>query len=371
MARKKLTRRLAPLPAKLLKPKDHKAGLLLQILRRFSVINQREEARIFYTMRQVADHFGVPISTVARVFEQLEDEGLLTSIRGSKTLLQGRSSGRHFSVLGFVGMPAALSAFVTLQDYRMFFVRVRRELRARGFAVAMILFEPRDAKSGRLMARIEKHDFDTILWYQPDITIRETAAQLSDAGIKVVGVSDMGLSAIRCRYEIRREPAIKAILDDWHTRSGIKTVGVVRGSGASPETEQMLEALIEADDLRCQFLDAASHRPQTFLDENCKLKDTGLIFPARVASAFAFRAPEPLMNTMHRCRVGFTGGPPSIPFAPIVDAPADLVIVDWQLIAEQIVSDLISKRAFDRAETTAFDAQAVLQAPLNQYAQSL
>jgi hypothetical protein len=31
-------------------------------------------------------------------------------VRGSKTLLQGLSSGRHFSVLGFVGMPAATSS---------------------------------------------------------------------------------------------------------------------------------------------------------------------------------------------------------------------------------------------------------------------
>lgn len=371
MARKKLIRRLPPLPAKLLRAKDHKTGVLVDVLRRYTVLNQREEPQMFHTVRAVAKHFHVPISLALRVYEQLETEGLLVRIRGSKTLLQGRSSGRHFSVLGFIGMPAAMSAFVAYQDYRMFFVRVRRELRLRGFAVAMVLFEPRDVKTGQLLAWIEKHDFDTVLWYQPDTTVREIVARLKDAGIQIVGIADVGLPAIRCRYEIRRESAIKTLLHDWHTRSGIKTIGVVRGSGAFAEKEQMLEALIVEEGLTCEFLDAISRRPETFLDESCKRKDTGLIFPSRVASVFAFRAPEALMTAMNRCRVAFTGGPPTVPFAPLIDVPADLVLVDWQLIAEQIVSDLISKDAFDRGETRAFDAKAVLHAPLNQYAQSL
>ena len=88
------------------------------------MLNQREEPQVFHPVRTVAKHFDVPVSLTARVYEQLENEGLLTRIRGSKTLLQGRSSGRHFSVLGFVGMPGAMSAFVAYQDYRMFFVRV-------------------------------------------------------------------------------------------------------------------------------------------------------------------------------------------------------------------------------------------------------
>jgi hypothetical protein len=371
MARKKLRRRLPALPAKLLRARDHKTGVLLDVLRRYTVLNQREEPQVFHPVRTVAKHFDVPVSLTARVYEQLENEGLLTRIRGSKTLLQGRSSGRHFSVLGFVGMPGAMSAFVAYQDYRMFFVRVRRELRLRGFAVAMVLFEPRDTRSGQLLAWIEKHDFDTVLWYQPDTPAREIIAKLSDAGIEVVGVADGRLPAIRCRYEIRREPAIKTMLHDWKTRGTIKTIGVVRASGASGETEQTLETLIEEEGLACEFLDARSKRPEAFLDENCQRKHMGLILSSRVASLFAFRAPEALMNAMNRCRIAFTGGPPTMPFTPVIDAPADLVVVDWQLAAEQIVSDLVSKSAFDRARVTAFEAQAVLHAPLNQYAQSL
>jgi hypothetical protein len=73
-----------------------------------------------------------------------------------------------------------------------------------------------------------------------------------------------------------------------------------------------------------------------------------------------------LLNSMH---VAFTGGPPSIPFTHVRDVCADLVVVDWQLISERIVGDLISKRAFGRADTTIFKAKAHIGALLSHYAQ--
>jgi hypothetical protein len=46
-------------------------------------------------------------------------------------------------------------------------------------------------------------------------------------------------------------------------------------------------------------------------------------------------------------------------------------MVDWQLVAEQIVSDLINRKAFDRSQVTVFEAKAHLQAALSQHVQSL
>ena len=74
---------------------------------------------------------------------------------------------------------------------------------------------------------------------------------------------------------------------------------------------------------------------------------------------------------MTRSRVALSGGPVSFPFAQVPDVVADMVIVDWQLVAEQIVNDLISRKAFNRAETTVFEPKARLRAPLIQYAQRL
>ena len=69
---------MPPLPKGLaLRAKDHKTERLLEILRGIAVTNQREEPQPFYPLRDVASQFQVPVSTVARVYGQLEDEGIL------------------------------------------------------------------------------------------------------------------------------------------------------------------------------------------------------------------------------------------------------------------------------------------------------
>src|SRR5438094_10502964 len=111
--------------------------------------NQQEEPQVFYPIREVARHLRVPVSTVSRVYDALEEEGILVSVRASKTLLQGLSGGRHLSVLGFIGMPVLTSSFVTLHDCRTFFIRTRRELLFRGFAFATLFYDRIDGQKRR------------------------------------------------------------------------------------------------------------------------------------------------------------------------------------------------------------------------------
>jgi len=229
---------------------------LLEILRGIALKNQRPEVEIFYPIRHVARHFHVPASTVARIYDQLEQEGILVSVRGSKTLLQGLNSRRHLSVLGFVGLPAFTPSFVTLQGYRAFFLRIRRELRARGFAVATVFYDRSDTKQGGLAGRIDKYDFDTVIWHEPDRAAKEIAPSLKDGGIRVIGVSDRGFPSIRCEYEVQRERAISTILKDWRTRGRIESVVVVRGVERSAAKEELLRHLLEEEALPFEFNDA-------------------------------------------------------------------------------------------------------------------
>jgi hypothetical protein len=142
MAGKKVTRALAPPSRRALERAHHKTKALVGILRDVAVKNQQEQPSAFHSVRDVATHFRVPVSTVSRVYRTLEQEGLLSRVRGSKTLLQGLHFGRQLKVRAFVGFPASVSRFVTLQGYRTFLIRIRHELRLRGFAAATAFFEP-------------------------------------------------------------------------------------------------------------------------------------------------------------------------------------------------------------------------------------
>ena len=86
---------------------------------------------------------------------------------------------------------------------------------------------------------------------------------------------------------------------------------------------------------------------------------------------FSFRSPENLRNLLTCARVAFVGGPVSVPFAKAPDAKVDLVLVDWQLVAERIVNDLLTKKTVATKTPIVFEAQARLHVPLSQYAQSL
>lgn len=75
------------------------------------------------------------------------------------------------------------------------------------------------------------------------------------------------------------------------------------------------------------------------------------------------------MDLAERCYIAFTGGPPTLPFTQVRDVCAELIMVDWQLVAEKIVGDLTSKSAFERGELTVFPAKAHIRVLLSHYSQ--
>jgi hypothetical protein len=218
MARKKVSRALAPLPSRrALDKAHHKTEALTAILREVAVKNQREQPLAFHSVREVAGHFRVPVSTVSRAYCVLEQEGLLSRVRGSKTVLQGLHFDRQLKVRAFVGFPASVPRFVTLQDYRTFFIRIRHELRLRGFAAATAFFEPAEASSDVLGKRFKAYEVDTVIWFQPGKESAITALHLADMGIRLLGVANDSYCQIPCRYQVRRDGAIKVLLSSWKT----------------------------------------------------------------------------------------------------------------------------------------------------------
>ncbi len=312
MARKKVTRALAPLPnRRAFEKAHHKTEALINILRDVAVKNQQEQPRAFHSVRDVAAHFRVPVSTVSRVYRHLEQEGLLSRVRGSKTLLQGLKFDRQLKVRAFVGFPASLSSFVTLQDYRTFLIRIRRELRLRGFAAATAFFEPGEGKSGALTKRFQAYEVDRI-------TVVQAKDQRSDA----------------------IDETVHTLLDDL-------------GIAWSVVTYQ-------------------NQRSEPFLRDLVRKKTGGIIFTSSaLVSKFCFRAPNTVADLLQAHRVALVNGPVSMPFARVPEIQVDLITVDWQLISERIVDDLITQDAFQQPGPTIFEAEAKPRVPLSAFAQSI
>jgi hypothetical protein len=374
MARKKVPRSLAALPnRRAVQMAPHKTEALTDVLRAVAAKNQLDQPRTFYSLREVGAHFRVPVSTVSRVYRHLEREGLLSRVRGSKTILQGLHFDRQLRVRAFVGLPASLSAFVTLQDYRTFFIRLRRELRLRGFAAATAYFEASEAGTGALSARLKTYEVDTVVWFQPPKEAKETALRLADLGIRLLGVANDHFPAIPCRYQVRRDAATKVLLLDWKTRNAVERVTLVQSKDQRPATaEADLQTLLEELGIKWSIADYAGRRSEVFLRSLQKAKTGGIVFSsAALASKFCFRSPSAVTELLKTHRVAFLNGPVAMPFAKAPEVRVDLVSVGWQLVAERIVDDLITQEAFQRPGPTIFEAEAHLRVRLSDFAQNV
>src|SRR5690242_14348452 len=60
-----------------------KSDLILRVLRQKARGSRNKKLHAFYSIRAVATHFGVPATTVSRIYTQLKAEGLLTTVWGS------------------------------------------------------------------------------------------------------------------------------------------------------------------------------------------------------------------------------------------------------------------------------------------------
>jgi len=373
MARKKVSRALAPLPSRrAIEKAHHKTEALTAILRDVAVKNQQEQPRAFHSVRDVATHFRVPVSTVSRAYRVLEQEGLISRVRGSKTLLQGLHFDRQLKVRAFVGFPASVSAFVTLQDYRTFFIRIRRELRLRGFAAATAFFEPAEASTDALSKRFKAYEVDTVIWFQPGKEAAVTALHLADMGIRVLGVANDTYCHIPCRYQVRRESAIRTLLTTWKAQNPDRVTLVESQEQRAAVLDETLHGILDELEIPWSVATYQNQRSELFVRDLQRKKTGRIIFSSSaLASKFCFRAPGAVAELLQTQRVALLNGPVSMPFARVPDVQVDLVTVDWQLVAQQIVDDLINQEAFQLPGPTFFDAEAKLRVPLSAFAQSI
>ena len=374
MPRKKISRALPPLPAKRhLDDAPCKTERLIEILRKVAMKNQRTQPRAFYSVREVAGSFHVTLSTASRAYRQLEQEGLLTRVRGSKTLLQGRQYDRHLAVRAFVGLPAFLSSFVTVQAYRTFFIKIRRELRVRGFATAMVFFEKEEAHNAVLSERLKTYEVDTVIWFQPPREAAKTVPWLTDLGIRIVGVAHEDFPSIACRYYVRRDKGITDLLAQWKDRYGIDRVTLAQPQERRASTvDESLHSTLNDLGIRPSVAIFDGKQSERFVRRLQSMKTGGIIFSSsQLASQLCFRTPATVADLLQARRVAFLNGPVSMPFAKVPDVAVDLVVVEWQRVAERIVDDLISQEAFRHGPVTIFEAEAKLRVALSEFAHSI
>ena len=208
-------------------PAGNSRDALTQHLRRTIARVRLDTSHPFYSIRQVAGFFGVSLKTVAGAYEKLEAEGLLTRLRGSHTLVQGRVLQPRHPVRGVVGVPIYLQPLVIGTDWRFFIMRLEEELRRYHFVTDFIFY--RTGENEDLAERLLEHKLDMVLWYVPTQAHVQTMLRLRDGGIRLVVLSD-GKGQFPCeQYFLNLAQALRDGISDWRAR-GVDSITILRST---------------------------------------------------------------------------------------------------------------------------------------------
>lgn len=322
---------------------------------------------MFLSLRRSAERFGVPVSTMADIYRRLGQEGIITAVRGSRTMLCGRGGERTLRVRGVIGMPLSLTRLTALRDYRRCFTHLRDALHRRGFMVSPIFFEQSEAEPAALVQRLKRENVDAALWLLPDGAARGTASWLRDAGIPFLGVDLSGVGGAGVRFELRREPALRAILRNWRTDPQLEEVVIVRAGGeATGDVDRLpkIVAIVEAEGFRCRTTMLPPRGVTRFLMSLCEGGKQAMILPGPAAAVLAWRGSAAADEVLARCRVALVDGPMELLRTPGLNAPqVDIVTADWRPIAEEIAEEIVSGRSSEEEKTTVFNARHRLRVP--------
>ena len=351
---------------------SRKNDALIAKLRDLALKQQREKPQVFISVREAARAFNVSVSAMGEVYRRLGEEGLLTAVRSSRTMLRGKSIARNLKVQGMIGIPVSSRRFLTLRDYRDCFQHLREELFARGFATRCVFFD-QDAHPEFLVSRFADAGVDTVIWILPDGSGHETVLRLRDRAVQFIGVSFAASSDVFCKYQVRRRQAIGAIFRSWRQHESIRAVTIVRvrdDTAADIERTERLESLAAAEQIDCEIATLPHANLKECVSSACGA-DRGLVIASTAASVLAWHEPEAVGQVLESCCVALIDGAIDLP-APQnrPNAAADVVSVDWQAIAERIASDTATADALDDTEPVIFEAKPLLRVPLQKLLRS-
>ena len=317
--------------------------LIMQCLRRTAQKSRKNKnLRPFYPIRTVARHFGVAPTTVSRIYTRLKDEGLLTSVWGSKTFVQPTQLNKQLRVRAIIAMPALLSRFRALPEYRMFFASVQDALWKLGFATRLVFHEGRDAETPVFAELLLNYKADVVIWFLPTAKNLNVAGRLLDRGIRLITIGDSLAGPGEPCYLVNRENALREGLIAWK-RDEIRSITIVRQSGCESAAKlAAIEASLREVGIPHTIanLEACGAREHLW---TLPRDNSAVIFPSsEFAALLVARNPAQLRALIEQRRVLLVEGPIDLPTRDSFEATVDFIAVDWQAVAKRFGRDLVS-----------------------------
>ena len=337
---------------------EEKIALILQLLRKTAQNSRNGMAQPFYSIRAVANHFAVPVTTVSRIYDRLKDEGLLASVWGSKTFLEPTQIDKQLLFRAVVALPASIQSFCTLPTYRTFFLNIYDVLWRLGFAVRLVFYEGGDEEEPTFADLLLSYKIDVVIWFLPSPRSRNARGRLVDRGIHVITVVDSLKSCSEPCYYLSRHCALREGLIAWR-KEGITSVIVARRvSGESSARLETIEAPLREVAMPYTIANINSCAPQDLLGALRPRKHRAIIFPSyEFLTHFSSLDSARLGKLLEQSRVMLLDGSIDFPLCPQLDLVADCMEFDWETIARRIGRDLAGSTRLPAEKPIIFEAK--------------
>ncbi|HYE07338.1 MAG TPA: hypothetical protein VEL07_17620 [Planctomycetota bacterium] len=345
MARRKVHRDVPPLARLFAGHAGFPAGanrsaLLLESLRGAALRVRRSQPRAFYAMRDVAAFFAVPLPTVSRAYRALEDEGLLSRLRSSMTMVRPRRARPRARLRAVVGLPVWQQGFLELRDWRAFFIELEEQLRRSQF-VGDLLFYEHDRRFHRAFPdRLWAHRLDVLLWFMPLPEHYPIIEAMTDRGVTAIVVSgpDETEPCPWTRYRVSWRRALASAAREWSSE-GVHGVRLMRPTREPTRSQAALcaDVGVAAQSWRSEPLGDGI---EDYLRRLVALPRTALVLDDDLMCAGLCRlAPSLMADLLRRHRVLVTREI-DLPRYHAGDARCDGALIDWQRLVRRIVADL-------------------------------
>lgn len=356
MARKTVARTLLPL-ARLFPrfrgfhPSDHQLASLQRMLRQAIRRVQRNQPHAFYSMREVSEFFGVPLSNVALAYKKLAEEGLLTQVRGSMTLVAGRKQQSRTSVRAVVGVPIWVDGFAIVQDLPPFHPAIEDELWRYNILCHFIFYRHSEQADPSFAERLLAHQLDAVVWFVPPVNAIPCMRLIQDNGVRQIVIGDKTRIFPSHQYFLDWDDALHRGIQHWKQEK-IASVVISR-----PPVNSNLTTMFPSHDLftlqqalnqkRLPYT-VSDFRQRDFGEHVADLirePNVGIIFVNYywIATLLSFAQKE-MIQLFQKRRVLLTRVPTNLPAITQQDVALDLIHLDWQTIVRRVAKDLATQR---------------------------
>lgn len=265
-----------------------------------------------------------------------------------------------------VGLPISTGGFLACDPYREFFLNMRSHLRLGACAGVLAFYRNSESCDPDFVQRLQQYGVDKVVWFAPESGAGENIRALQESRIRVVCVGEETFSPVPQHYQIQRSPAaceaLRLISDQ-----GLRVVcpGTRDTRRRRLRNDRVADLISEVgDDFTYQGSDTKDLL--RYLEELEALSDSALVFKqSSFAEMIALRAPEHLFRLMEKQRVLLAQGPLTFLHNSIPVVKADTIWVDWKLVANRIVHDLLEDRVPSATSPTVFRAQLSVRESLS------